>query len=75
MLVIQKPGTRPRSRWKRPLAIRQSVIPQWLRDAYGLFWSIDAFLFVLAYTVLLLLIPTPSPKWRSSRVTRDPVDP
>jgi hypothetical protein len=27
------------------------------------FWSIDALLFVLAYTCLLLLIPTPSPKW------------
>jgi hypothetical protein len=29
-----------------------------------LFWSVDALLFVLAYTCLLLLIPTPSPRWR-----------
>jgi hypothetical protein len=35
----------------------------WRRVA-DLFWSIDALLFVLAYACLLLLIPTPSPKWR-----------
>jgi hypothetical protein len=27
-------------------------------------WSIDALLFVMAYAALLLLIPTPSPRWR-----------
>jgi len=31
---------------------------QWL-------WSVDALLFVLMYTVLLLLIPTPSPRWKT----------
>jgi hypothetical protein len=29
-------------------------------------WSIDALLFVMAYTAVLLLIPTPSPRWRDS---------
>jgi hypothetical protein len=34
------------------------------KQARELLWSIDALVFVLAYTALLLLIPTPSPKWR-----------
>lgn len=38
-----------------------------LRRAHRWLWSIDALLFVLAYTALLLLIPTPSPQWRTRR--------
>jgi len=34
------------------------------RKARQAFWAVDALLFVLAYTALLLLIPTPSPQWR-----------
>jgi hypothetical protein len=40
-------------------------MPMWLRRAESVLWSIDAFVFVAAYTALLLLIPTPSPKWRN----------
>jgi hypothetical protein len=39
----------------------------WPKRAEELFWSIDALLFVLAYTTCLLLIPTPSPQWRARR--------
>jgi len=42
------------------------VILSTLKRARQWFWSIDALLFVLMYTVLLLLIPTPSPKWRQA---------
>lgn len=38
-----------------------------LRRAWEFLWSIDALLFVLGYTALLLLIPTPSPQWRRRR--------
>lgn len=38
-----------------------------LRRAWEVLWSIDALLFVLGYTALLLLIPTPSPQWRRRR--------
>jgi len=37
------------------------------REVRQAFWSFDAFLFVLMYTALLLLIPTPSPKWRNDK--------
>jgi hypothetical protein len=35
-----------------------------LTQTRELLWAVDALLFVMAYTALLLLIPTPSPKWR-----------
>jgi hypothetical protein len=35
-----------------------------VRRARQALWAVDALLFVMAYTALLLLIPTPSPKWR-----------
>jgi hypothetical protein len=42
------------------------VILPTLKRAREWFWSIDALLFVMMYTAVLLLIPTPSPKWRQA---------
>lgn len=50
------------------LASEELVRKIW-KETRQLFWSIDALLFVLMYTALLLLIPTPSPRWR--RFTRN----
>jgi hypothetical protein len=43
-----------------------------LKYVQQMLWSIDALLFVMAYTALLLLIPTPSPRWHEDARHSDP---